>query len=158
MEDADFHVNLGLLHYRRREWSEAEKELRVALELDPGNVAALVHLGNTLRSGGRPAEAISQYQKALEINPRYLYAFDGLGIAHSKLGQQEEALRSFQEVVGLDPEGAQGHFNLAVQLEQMGRKAEALESYRELLRRSGSAAPPELVRRAQAAVERLSAK
>jgi len=157
MEDADFHVNLGLLHYRRREWGEAEKELRVALELDPGNVAALVHLGNTLRAGGRPEEAISRYQKALEINPNYLYAFDGLGIAYAKLGRQEEALRSFRDVVRLDPEGAQGHFNLAVQLEQMGKKTEALESYRELIRRSGSGAPPELVRRAQAAVDRLAA-
>jgi arylsulfatase A-like enzyme/Flp pilus assembly protein TadD len=157
MEDADFHVNLGLLYHYRREWTEAEKELRLALGLDPGNVAALVHLGNTLRAGGQPEEAISQYQKALEINPNYLYAFDGLGIAHSKLGQQEEALRSFREVVRLDPEGAQGHFNLAVQLEQMGRRAEALEAYRELLRRSSTGAPPELTRRATAAVERLEA-
>jgi len=44
-----------------------------------------------------------------------------------------------------------------VQLEQMGRRTEALEAYRELLRRSGSAAPPELTRRAAAAVERLEA-
>ncbi len=156
MEDADFHVNLGLLHHQRREWSDASKELRIALELDPGNVAARVHLGNTLRALGRPEEAISEYLKALEINPRYLYAFDGLGIAYSKLGQQEEALRSFREVVRLDPEGAQGHFNLAVQLERMGRKTEAQESYRELLKRSS--APPELIRRARAAVERLETR
>ncbi len=158
MEDADFHMNLGLLHHYRREWSAASKELRVALELDPGNVAARVHLGNTLRAGGQMEEAISQYQKALEINPRYPYAFDGLGIAYSKLGNQEEALRSFREVVRLDPEGAQGHFNLAVQLEQMGRKTEALESYRELLRRMDSGVPPELIRRAHAAIERLKPK
>ena len=156
MEDADFHMNLGLLHYRRRESREAEKELRVALELDPQSVATRVHLGNALRASGQLEEAISQYRKALALSPRYLYAFDGLGIAYSKLGRQEEALSSFREVVRLDPEGAQGHFNLAVQLEQMGRTTEALESYRELLRRSGSGAPPELVRRAQAAVERLT--
>jgi thioredoxin-like negative regulator of GroEL len=58
----------------------------------------------------------------------------------------------------LDPEGAQGHFNLAVQLEQMGRKTEALESYRELLRRKDSGVPPELIRRGQAAIERLKAQ
>jgi tetratricopeptide (TPR) repeat protein len=156
MESAEFHMNLGRLHHGRREWSEAEKELRIALELDPGNVAARLHLANSLRASGRPEEAVSEYQKALEISPRYLYAFDGLGIAYSKLGKQEEALRAFREVVRLDPEGAQGHFNLAVQLEQMGRTAEALESYRELLRRSGSGVPPELTRRAAAAVERLS--
>jgi arylsulfatase A-like enzyme/Tfp pilus assembly protein PilF len=155
MEDADFHLNLGLLHYRRQELPESEKELRVALELDPGNVAARVHLGNTLRTRGRPEEAITEYRKALELNPRYLYAFDGLGIAYAKLGRGEEALQSFREVVRLDPEGAQGHFNLAVQLEQMERKAEALASYREVLQRSG--APSELVRRAKAAVERLEA-
>jgi arylsulfatase A-like enzyme/Tfp pilus assembly protein PilF len=158
MEDADFHMNLGLLHHYRREWSDAEKELRVALGLDPGNVAARVHLGNTLRAKGQPEEAIAQYQEALEISPRYPYAFDGLGIAYSKLGNQEEALRSFREVVRLDPEGAQGHFNLAVQLEQMGRKTEALESYRELLRRKDSGVPPELIRRGQAAIERLKAQ
>ena len=157
MEDADFHMNLGLLHYRRREWSEAEKELRVALELDPQSVAAMVHLGNALRASGQLEESISQYRMSLALSPRYLYAFDGLGIAYSKLGRQEEALGSFREVVRLDPDGAQGHFNLAVQLEQMGRTTEALESYNELIRRSGSGAPPELVRRAQAAVERLEA-
>jgi Flp pilus assembly protein TadD len=155
LEDSDFHVNLGLLHYARREWTQAEKELRIGLELDPGNVAARVHLGNALRAGGKLEESIAQYQAALQANPRYLYAFDGLGIAYGKLGRQEDALRSFQEVVRLDPEGAQGNFNLAVQLEHMGRSAEALESYRELLRRSRPETPPELTRRAAAAVERL---
>jgi arylsulfatase A-like enzyme/Tfp pilus assembly protein PilF len=156
MESSDFHENLGRIHYGRREWSQAEKELRIALALEPGSVPARVHLGNALRAGGKPEEAISEYRKALEINPRYLYAFDGLGIAYAKLGRQEEALEAFREVVRLDPEGAQGQFNLAVQLEQMGRKEEALESYRELLRRAGSGPPPELIRRAEAAVEKLS--
>jgi arylsulfatase A-like enzyme/Tfp pilus assembly protein PilF len=157
MEDSDFHMNRGLLEYYRRQWSESEKELRVALALDPGNVAALVHLGNTLRASRRAEEAIEQYKAALAISPRYLYAFDGLGRAESALGRPEEALGAFREVVRLDPEGGQGYFNLAVQLEQMGRAKEAVESYRELLRRAGSGAPPELVQRAAAAVERLEA-
>jgi arylsulfatase A-like enzyme/Tfp pilus assembly protein PilF len=157
MEESDFHSNLGLLHYYRRGWSEAEKELRVALALDPRNVAALVHLGNTLRASGRPEDAIERYEAALEISPRYLYAFDGLGRAYSNLGRSEEALGAFREVVRLDPEGGQGYFNLAVQLEQMGRTAEAVETYRELLRRASAGAPPELVRRATQAVDRLEA-
>jgi arylsulfatase A-like enzyme/Tfp pilus assembly protein PilF len=157
LEDSDFHANLGLLHYYRRQWSEAEKELLLALALDPRSVAALVHLGNTLRASGRPEEAIERYEAALEISPRYLYAFDGLGRAYSNLGRPEEALDAFREVVRLDPEGAQGYFNLAVQLEQMGRAAEAIETYRELLRRASSGAPPELVRRASEAVDRLEA-
>jgi pentatricopeptide repeat protein len=154
LESGEIHENLGRIHYERREWSASERELRIALALEPGNVAALVHLGNALRAGGKPGEAIPEYRKALELSPRYLYAFDGLGIAYAKLGRNDEALQAFREVVRLDPEGAQGHFNLAVQLEQMGRKEEALESYRELLRRPG--APPELVRRAGAAVLALS--
>jgi arylsulfatase A-like enzyme/Tfp pilus assembly protein PilF len=157
MEDSDFHANLGLLHYYRRQWSEAEEELRVALALDPQNVAALVHLGNTLRASSRPGEAIEQYQDALAISPRYLYAFDGLGRAYSNLGRPDDALEAFREVVRLDPEGGQGYFNLAVQYEQMGRVTEAIETYRELLSRGKSSAPPELIRRAVEAVDRLQA-
>jgi Flp pilus assembly protein TadD len=45
------------------------RNYRLALELDPGDVAAHNNLGWVLASQGRVAEAVPHFERALSLNP-----------------------------------------------------------------------------------------
>lgn len=60
---ADFLASSGRM-------GEAEQRLHESLQLDPGNVAALVGLGNLLADSGRIADAERSYRAALQQSPQ----------------------------------------------------------------------------------------
>ncbi len=50
IESADFHINLGLIHFRRKEFAQAETELKVALALHEHSVPAHFRLADVYRA------------------------------------------------------------------------------------------------------------
>ena len=60
---------MGLLDLRRREPSEAEKEYRTALRLDPNFVPALVNLADLHRARGMDAQGEELLKQAMSIEP-----------------------------------------------------------------------------------------
>jgi len=157
IESADFHLNLGLIHFHDGKLVEAERELRAALTLDALSVPAHYRLADVHRAAGDHAKAIEHYQKALDINPSHVYAWNGLGMTLSRDGRDQDALEAFREVIRLHPEGARGHFNLAVQLERMRQDELAEAAYRSFLNLSAPSAEryPRERERATLAIRRL---
>jgi superkiller protein 3 len=156
LKSADFHVNLGLIHYYRRQLKPAEEQLQAALALEELHVEAHYRLADVYRAAKNYDGAIEQYRKALDINPSYVYAWNGIGMALATAGRNDEALRAFREAVRIDPNGAQVYFNLAVLLERMNRDGEALEVYRKFMDLPSSAELPRERDRASTAIQRLS--
>jgi arylsulfatase A-like enzyme/Flp pilus assembly protein TadD len=155
IESADFHVDLGVIYYRRGDLEKAEGELQIAIALKEHSVPAHYRLGDVYRAGKRYPDAVAHYRKALEINPHYVYAVNGLGMALAMQGKSSEALRAFREVVRENPVGARGYINLAIQLERMERNEEALEAYREFMSLADEEEFARERKRAAAAIERL---
>lgn len=153
IESPAFHLNLGVIHFHRKENEQAIAELQKAIVLDDMNVTAHYQLGEVYRTMGNLGKAAGEYQRALELNPSYVYAKNGLGRIFAAMKRDTEALQAFQDVVRMDPSGAPGYFNLAVQLEGMKRSKEALETYRKFLK---VLKPGELERERQRAVEAIS--
>ena len=65
------HLNRSVIYtdYLRRH-AEAERELRLALSLNPAFIPALLNLGNLCEDLGRRAEALALYAQILERDPR----------------------------------------------------------------------------------------
>ena len=65
------HLNRSVIYtdYLRR-YAEAERELRLALSLNPAFIPALLNLGNLCEDLGRRAEALALYAQILEREPR----------------------------------------------------------------------------------------
>ncbi|MEM1436367.1 MAG: tetratricopeptide repeat protein [Pseudomonadota bacterium] len=63
--------------------------LAQARKLDPAHAGAWLATGITLRTAGRPAEAVDALKRSLEINPDW-------GIAHYQLGESYSALKQLQ--------------------------------------------------------------
>ena len=155
IESAEFHANLGLIYYYRRNFAKAELELRVALTLEEINVPAHYRLADVYRATKNYPKAVEHYRRVLEINPGYVWAFNGLGMALAMEGKNEEALAAFRDVVRLEPEMAPGYLNLAVHLERMQHFPEALETYQKFLDLSSEGEFPRERRHATAAIKRL---
>jgi tetratricopeptide (TPR) repeat protein len=67
--NADFHGNLGIIHYALGDLPAAIKALERALELAPGMAEAHSNLAMALRDSGDPARALTAARRAIELNP-----------------------------------------------------------------------------------------
>ncbi|HEY9125774.1 MAG TPA: tetratricopeptide repeat protein [Acidobacteriaceae bacterium] len=98
-------INLGTLHYHRKEYGEAEALYRRATAADPSYVLAFFDLGNVLDELQRPDESIEAYSQALKLAPRYADAHYNLALAYERKGERRRALTHWQAYVRLDKRG-----------------------------------------------------
>jgi tetratricopeptide (TPR) repeat protein len=104
-EHAPSLINLGTIHYNRREFPQAETMYRRATVSDPEYALAFFDLGNVLDEMQRLAEATAAYQKAVALVPQYADAHYNLALAYERQGHRRRALRHWLTYVRLDPVG-----------------------------------------------------
>jgi tetratricopeptide (TPR) repeat protein len=104
---------------------EAAAAYRMALELDPYLVAAIINLANIHYSRDELAEAQALYERAIGLQSDYFEAHFNLGNIYHDLGRFVEAEGCYGEALQLNPYYADAHFYLAVTLEKMGRSQDA---------------------------------
>jgi tetratricopeptide (TPR) repeat protein len=106
---AEGHVFLGVSKYTNFDWAGSEKELKLALELNPNTYLGNMAFANYLTSVGRPDEAIPYAKRAAELDP----TFPGLvAQAYFAARQYEKAIELFQKVLEKKPDLAQAHIFL----------------------------------------------
>ncbi len=98
-------INLGTIHYNRREFEKAETMYRKATVSDPEYALAFFDLGNVLDEMQRLPEATAAYQRAVALVPQYADAHYNLALAYERQGQRRRALRHWLTYVRLDPVG-----------------------------------------------------
>ncbi|HET7551939.1 MAG TPA: BTAD domain-containing putative transcriptional regulator [Gemmatimonadaceae bacterium] len=68
-ESADAHTSYAVALWWKKDWPGAERELRRAIELNPGHATARSWYSLLLRGMGRPAEARDEARRAYELDP-----------------------------------------------------------------------------------------
>jgi tetratricopeptide (TPR) repeat protein len=76
---------------------DAEKESRIAQELDPLSGWVRDDMGWILLSRRRPEAAVAEFRKAIELNPKFPAAHLSLAVAYSRLGKYSDALQEVQK-------------------------------------------------------------
>jgi TolB-like protein/DNA-binding winged helix-turn-helix (wHTH) protein len=79
-------------------WSEAEKEYRLALELNPNYADAHLEYGRFLQALGRNDEATTQMNYALELDPFNFKTKDVVGYVTYASGQYDLAIEQFSSL------------------------------------------------------------
>ncbi|MCA1616358.1 MAG: tetratricopeptide repeat protein, partial [Acidobacteria bacterium] len=107
--DASAHYNLGLIHFDRKELSEARERFRRAVEIDPDEVDAHYQLGRISRAEGKLAEAIEHFGRAVALAPEHAQneIWREIGSTYLAAGQHSDAhdaLERFLDHRPSDPE------------------------------------------------------
>ncbi len=94
---ANSHAILGYTLAIQEKFPEAERELKKAVELEPGHAYALPNLAHMLLASGKAADAVPYYRRVAELGPQggmagdpEVNAFD-LAMALKEAGSLEEA-------------------------------------------------------------------
>lgn len=129
---ADAHVYLATALWRtawlpsgsaksaRQAWSDAEKELRFAVALNPNDAVAHQWLGYHLATAGQFENAIAEMKRARELDPLSSNTQNSLGAAYYWAGRDDEALREFSQVPDPDANSERRHQRMARTYERKG--------------------------------------
>ena len=113
-----------------RNFDEASRAYRRALEIDPYLVPALINLANIHYARDEIAEAQALYERAIVLEPDVFEAHFNLGNIFHDLGRYREAQNCYRDALKLNPAYADAHFYVAVTLEKSGQPQEARAHWR----------------------------
>jgi tetratricopeptide (TPR) repeat protein len=130
---AEAHVALGYIDIAGgHDKTGAERELRRAIELNPGGADAQHWLAQLLEGAGRQEEALRLIQRAHELDPLSPNILRTQGMMLTGVQRYGEAMAAFQKAVALAPNQINVRFSLAQHYEMRGMYPEALEEYQKL--------------------------
>jgi TolB-like protein/DNA-binding winged helix-turn-helix (wHTH) protein/Tfp pilus assembly protein PilF len=126
---AEAHAALGMvLGVHEFAWSEAERELLRAIDLNPSYPTARHWYSHVLRAEGRLDEALAQLRIAEESAPLSLIVAHNLGMVRLHRGELDLAVRRFETVLELDPDFAPALMGLGRAYLAGGKRTEAVEA------------------------------
>ena len=115
------------------DWAGAEREFKVAISLDPGQVTALLWQSLYLSAMGRNEEAIASVQRARDSEPLSPIVNMYLGVARAHAGQYDLAIRQLNQTIELDPHNYRTYMFLGRTLSWVGRNDDALKAFQKAL-------------------------
>jgi tetratricopeptide (TPR) repeat protein len=127
---AEAHASLGFvkLHYDR-DWEDAERELRKAIELKPGAQVAHRWYAFSLSAMGRHEEAFNEMERAREISPQSPVLATGVANVLFFAGRYDDAIKQCRKALDLDFGGVAAHTVLRWSYEKKGMHTEALAAF-----------------------------
>lgn len=117
----------GMLLYLARRYTHAEAQLRLALELQPHNVAAQHHLADVLMEQGRYPEAADEFVKWLEMVGVEESERNQAGAVIARSGLAGLARRAFKKEKKSNPNGYGKALKLATLHASLGETSIALD-------------------------------
>ncbi len=121
LNTTDLHYYLGNIHAKRGDFTQAEREYRAALELDPNNAVIHSNLGTMCAGRGDYDEAAKEFQCAVKLVPRRSEFRANLEAAYVKLKNHRAAEDEFRVALEINPDNAKACFQLAELLLQQNR-------------------------------------
>lgn len=125
------HGSLGYLDWQYEwNWTEAEKELRYAVELNPNSMESHETLVWYLSWSRRRSEALAEVEKMRQLDPAYPFIpLQQAGVYYHQR-DYPALVEAGQKAVTAYPNSWQSHYFLAVGYEGSGRPAQAIPEYR----------------------------
>jgi lipopolysaccharide assembly protein B len=119
---------IGLEALRRREYAEAVRRFRAAIDLDPRAVPAYLNLGDVRVAEGNEREAAAIWEKVVDVAPDRAYlAFDRLEAMAVRTGSPERFTRLCRRLIDDNPQDWRARLALSRHLAAGGRSSEALD-------------------------------
>ena len=123
------HAGLGLFHAGQKDWAEAEKCYRRALELKPGSVNVWLALGTAQLETGNYTAAEDTFQHVAEAHPTLVTPLIKLAFIAERTGRGSRAADLYERVIEIDSEKAETHVRLAKVYLGLSRTDEAARHF-----------------------------
>jgi tetratricopeptide (TPR) repeat protein len=133
------HFYEGLAYIRWVHWPEAAEQFQDELNLNPGDLDALYHLGFVDQQQSKIDDALALYMKVIAADPNYANAQYEAGKILLDRGDFSNATDHLQVAVQLSPDKDYIHYQLQSAYRKLGRTADAdreLAIYKELKARA----------------------
>jgi len=101
-QDAQLYGGLGRLYLQKREFAEAERELKIAVQLDKGNVVYWKDLTATFYQAGNYAAALAGYDVVDKMEKPGAGVWFIRALCYDKLNQVQPALDAYRKFLDLD--------------------------------------------------------
>jgi serine/threonine-protein kinase len=137
---AEPHATLGSINEYLWNWTEAEREFKRAIELNPNYATAFHWYGNFLRDTGRFDEGVSMIKRAHELDPLSSIISNNVASSYQTLNDHNASIETSLKLIELDPTFSAAYQPLGISYLKLGRNAEgitALEKAVELSNRAG---------------------
>jgi adenylate cyclase len=108
---SETHYAMGRVHFRDRQYSQADQYFLKAIELDPNFGDAIGWYGQSLYFQGRHQEALLQWRQAVELDPLSPTASFAMALVLRSLHRMEEAQGYISRSVELRPEEIQTYLS-----------------------------------------------
>jgi serine/threonine protein kinase/Flp pilus assembly protein TadD len=126
---SEAHASLGYAKMLYdRDWDGAEKALRQAVELNPGNALAHNYYSIYFSVLGKHDKSIEEAHNALDLDPISLMAIINLGMRYYYDYQFDTSLEYTQRAIDLAPKSFMGHCYSAFPLMLKGMYKEAIQA------------------------------
>jgi tetratricopeptide (TPR) repeat protein len=94
------HFVLGLIFFKKQQFSEAKAEFESLLRFKVNHAGALIHLGLVLMEQDQLDKAAESIQKALKVEKDNLSALEAMAEISLKKGSKSDAINSFNTLIG----------------------------------------------------------
>jgi TolB-like protein/DNA-binding winged helix-turn-helix (wHTH) protein len=127
---AEAHTSLAYtLAFYDWDWTNAEKEFKRAIELNPNYPTAHQWYAEFLVALGRFDEARAEYERALQLDPTSLIILADIASYFFMVRDFDQSIAQSRKVIEMDPNFAYGYIFLMVSYGQKGMKQEMAEAY-----------------------------
>ena len=129
---ADAHAAMAIALWWNKDWPGTEREIRRALQLNPGQANTRTWYGLLLAGWGRSREALAESRRAAELDPFALVATNNVGWQCYLNGDAECAEKYFQRAVDMGGY-ANSYRGMAILYARKGMFKEAIASMRKAI-------------------------
>ncbi len=132
LDDAlsEAHVSLANVHaFHDRQWQEAEREIRRAIELNPGRADGHHWYGHYLEIAGRLDQALAEMRRARELDPLSFLMNWEVARALYYARRYDESIEQYGKTLELDPLVFRVHGNIGWPYVAKGMFQEAVAAF-----------------------------
>jgi len=136
---AKLYSMLGSTYEQQKQYKDAIKAFRRAIELDRDNLDAMRGLAENLQNDGQEEAALQQYKIIAASNPEDAQTYARMGEIYRKQGKYDLALTNLEKAQSMVPDLEEVSYDIATVYEIQGRYDDAAKILTGLLQKSDAA-------------------
>jgi tetratricopeptide (TPR) repeat protein len=128
--------NMGLTHFRKKEFTDAVEYFNKTLEIYPDHKTAFAAIrnvaknyfnnGNQSYKRGDLEGALASYDEVLKVDESFFQAHYQIGVIQSKMGDKNASVSSYEKALAVNPKFYKGFFALGLAKSSMNDKDGAI--------------------------------